>query len=47
MGFGAHARPRAVLRPHDQSRPHRIERDIARRRDQVLFIEGATDENRP
>ena len=33
-----HARPAPVLRPRHQARPHRIERDVAHRRRQVLLV---------
>ena len=35
----AYARPRPVARPPHQPRPQRIERDIARRRDEMRFVE--------
>jgi hypothetical protein len=43
--MSAHARPRPILRLARQARPHRIETDMAHRRDQWLSSIG-TDENR-
>ena len=37
--MGAHARMRPVPSPRREPRPHRIEPDIARRVDQMLFVE--------
>jgi hypothetical protein len=37
----AHARPRPVLRPPDETRPNRIERYIAQRRRKVIFVAPA------
>lgn len=40
----AGARPASILCPRHQSRPHRIERHVAQRRREMLFVHGNSAE---